>query len=57
MSPLIIYSVWSSHSQASEIELKLKDIELAREELKPKLIELESVFQLVKNQHNRLLEA
>ena len=56
-APLIIYSVWSSHSQASEIELKLKDIELAREELKPKLIELESVFQLVKNQHNRLLEA
>lgn len=56
-APLIIYSVWSSHSQAKEIELKTKDIDLASEELKPKLIELYDVFQVIKTQHNRLKKA
>ena len=56
-APLIIYSVWSSHSQAKEIELKTKDIDLASEELKPKIIELYDVFQVVKTQHNRLKKA
>lgn len=55
--PLIVYSVWSSHSKSGKLKSKTKELKLEKVKLESKYSELLEVYAVVTAQHGKLQDA
>lgn len=51
--PLVVYSAWSSHSKAEDVEQKIASIKMEEKNLKEKTSELEAVMDIIANEKKR----